>query len=243
MLLLVQRWASAYMREHPNISVHYEGGGTAAGIDALISGDIDISTASRPLRPEESSALATRYQSLGLAYLVAKDALSIYVHPQNPVKNLSQSDLRKIFTGHITNWSALGGPDKKITVYTRPPNSGTQLYLKEHILNNEAYAPKAEVKTTTAAITEAVARDVGAIGFGGVAYGPSITHCAIDGIEASEENIQDGSYPLTRYLYLYTVNKPRGEVKAFIDWVLSPTGQQFVEKTGYIPLWPGQNGS
>lgn len=238
MLILAQRWAEVFMQENPHHSIYVDGGGTKAGIQALIDGSAQICTASRPLRPDESRLLADKYHSLGLAFLVAKDAVSIYLHPDNPVRNLTSDDLHGIFTGRITNWSRLGGDDQPIHVLMRSPNSGTRLYLKEHVLADESFLTDSQIEPTTAEMTRSILNDPWAIGYGGLAYGPELFHCPIDSIAPTAENVINGSYPLSRYLYLYTIDIPRGNVQRFIDWVQSPAGQSVVAQIGYIPLWP-----
>lgn len=224
------------MLENPTISIYTEGGGTEKGVQALIDGQADICAASRPLRPHEARMLAEKYGKLGMSFLVAKDALSVYLNPQNTVQNLSINQLKHIFTGDITNWQRLGGPDEPIQVVLRPPNSGTFLYFQEHILDGEGYLKNAITLPTTRSIVNFVELDPAAIGYGGLAYGANIIHCKIDQVEPTVQNVQNDTYPIIRYLYLYTVDSPRGKTKDFIDWVLK-AGQHLVKKTGYIPLW------
>jgi len=237
MFELTSALAQEYMKEHPGISVQVEGGGTAAGIKSLIDGNIDICTASRNLKPYEAKALADYYGSLGLVFLIAKDALSIYSHPQNPVSNLTSEQLKKIFTSHITNWKEVGGVDTTIQTVIRNPNSGTYLYFKDHVLEGEEYAPNSIVIPQTKDIVKRVEENVNAIGYGGMGYTGNVTHIKIDGVEPTEQNVRNDNYPIIRYLHFFTTKYPTGEVKRFIDWVLSPAGQSVVRKTGFIPLW------
>lgn len=237
MVPLTRRWAAAYMQQHPGVSIYAEGGGSATGIRALIDGKADIAAASRTLTPPESKALAQAHRSIGISYLVAKDALSVYVHPDNPVKDLTLKQLKEIFSGTVGNWSALGGRDEPIAVLIRPPNSGTYLYFREHILEDAEYSAAAAVVPTTAAVAEAVSRRINAIGYGGIAYGDSIYHCRINGIPPTDSAVRYDLYPLTRYLYLYTVDRPSGAKQHFLNWVLGKEGQEIVKSTGYFPLW------
>lgn len=237
MLILNRQWAEAYMKKHSGVSVYVEGGGSATGIQALVEGKADICASSRTLRPEEVSLLAGRYQTIGISFLVAKDALSIYLHPDNPVKDLTLKQIKEIFSGKVTNWSEVGGKDETILVLTRSPNSGTYLYFQEHLLEEEPYGKTAQIQATTASIVETIRQNPNAIGYGGIGYGPDLTHCRVNGIAPSEEAARYNLYPVTRYLYFYTVNKPQGAAKNFIDWVLSAEGQRVVKEAGYIPLW------
>lgn len=237
MVPLTRRWAAEYMRQNTAVSIYAEGGGSATGIRALIDGKADIAAASRTLTAQEIQELAQVHRTIGISYLVAKDALSVYVHPDNPVKDLTLKQLKEIFSGTVGNWSALGGRDEPIAVLIRSPNSGTYLYFREHILEEADYDPAATVAPTTAAVVAAVSRQVNAIGYGGIAYGDSIYHCRINGIPPTDSAVRYDLYPLTRYLYLYTVDKPRGEKQRFLNWVLGKGGQEIVKKTGYFPLW------
>ncbi|MFA6598726.1 MAG: phosphate ABC transporter substrate-binding protein [Ignavibacteriaceae bacterium] len=237
MFVLTSNLAEAYMKEYPGISLHVEGGGTSEGIKALLNNKTDICTASRNLKPEEAKLLADYYGSLGLVFLIAKDGLSIYVNPSNPVKDFNLQQLKDIYTGKISNWRALGGKDTSITTVTRNPNSGTYFYFKEHIMEDENYSSSAIVVATTKEIVNFVSKNTNAIGYGGMGYKGHIFHAKINGIEPNEENVRNDTYPITRYLHFFTTKSPGGVVKNFIDWVLSPAGQNVVRKSGYIPLW------
>lgn len=236
MLLLATRWAEEYMKEHPTVSVYAEGGGSALGFKSLIKGEIDICAASRPIQAHEARQLAEKYQRIGMGFWVAKDALSIYLNPENPIRNLSLAQLKAIFTGKIANWEQVGGPKQPINVIIRSPNSGTYLYFKEHVLEGEFYVPAAQTLSTTAAVVKAISENVAAIGYGGIAYGQNLIHCQINGVAPTEQNVRNDTYPIVRYLYLYTIDTPQGAVKSFIDWVLKD-GQKVVRQVGYIPIW------
>ena len=237
MFELTSTLAEEYMKENPGFSVKVEGGGTAAGIRQLIKGEIDICTASRNLTPEEAKALADYYGSLGLVFLIAKDALSIYLQPENPIQNLTFKQLKNIYIGDIDNWKSVGGLDTLILPVTRNPNSGTYLYFKDHVLDGEEYGENSVIIPTTREIVKYVEENVNAIGYGGMGYTGKVKHIKIDGVEPIEANVRNDTYPIIRYLHFFTTKSPKGEVKKFIDWVLSPAGQGVVRKAGFIPLW------
>lgn len=237
MLLLTENLAQEYMKLNPGISIYVYGGGTATGIRSLINGEIDICTASRNLQPEEAKSLADYYGSVGLFYLIAKDALSVYVNKYNPVKDLTMDELKNIFECEVTDWSSLGGKHQKIIPVIRNLNSGTYLFFKEHVMNGEEYCEDAVVESTTGEIIQYVEVNENAIGYGSMGYKGNIVHAKIDGIEPSEKNAQNDTYPLTRYLHFFTTQIPKGTVKKFIDWVVSPEGQEIIKQSGYIPLW------
>lgn len=234
---LLRYWARAYAEVEPGAVIHPEGGGTGTGIEALIAGETDVCAASRTMRPDEVKRLLDNRAFLGLSILTGKDALSVYLHPDNPVRDLSLEDLKNIFSGETISWSDVGGLDERIHVISRQPNSGTYFFLKEHVLLGEPYAGSAKFVQNTAAVTREVAADPGAVGYGGMAYGQDVYHCRIEGVEPTEENVRNGTYPLARYLYLYTAGPLEGEIKDLVDWILSDDGQRAVEGAGYIPLW------
>jgi phosphate transport system substrate-binding protein len=238
MLHLTSLLAAEYMKSNPQISIYVEGGGTATGIEALGNGAIDICTASRTLKGEEVKILAENYRSVGMSTIIAKDALSIYVNINNPVNNISIDEIKKIYRCGIMNWNELGWENHVIIPVSRNPNSGTYLYFKEHILDGEEYCNEIQVKPTTESIVKFISENLYSIGYGGIGYlTDSVKTLNVDGISPDDENVIDGSYPISRYLHFYTLRQPEGEVKKFIDWVISDEGQKLVKKSGYIPLW------
>jgi phosphate transport system substrate-binding protein len=237
MLPLTENLAEEYMKQNPEISIYVYGGGTAEGVRALIRNEIDICTASRNLQPEEAKALADYYGTVGLFYLIAKDALCVYVNSYNPVKNLSLEELGKIFECKITDWSELGGKNQKIVTVIRNLNSGTYLYFREHVLEGDMYCDDAVIKSTTQDVIDYIEQNENAIGYGSIGFSGDIVNIKINGIEPSEKNAQNDSYPITRYLHFFTTQLAKGAVKNFVDWVLSPEGQRIVKQSGYVPLW------
>ena len=242
MVILGQRWAEQYMNTNPGRIIQVTGGGSGTGIAALINGTTEICMASRPMKPDEKRKLRDRYQSMGIEIPVAKDGLSIYLHEQNPVKELSFEQLRDIYTGAITNWKQVGGSDAQIVLYGRENSSGTYVYFKDNVLLGRDYSARCQTLPGTAAVVNAVAKDPNGIGYGGAAYAKGIRDCAVKknassaAVLPSAATIKDGSYPVTRDLYLYTRVKPAGEAKKFIDYVLSPEGQAVAIQVGYFPV-------
>jgi phosphate transport system substrate-binding protein len=237
MLQLTEKLATQYMKGNPSVSIYVDGGGTASGVNSLIKNEVDIATASRSLKAEEAKLLAEYYGSLGMYYLIAKDALSIYINQNNPVKEFTLSELKKIFLCEINNWKELGGEDKMIQTVIRTPNSGTHLYFLEHVLEGSEYCNNSVVLPTTESVIDFIDENENAIGYGGIGYKENMTHAAINGIESSEANARNDRYPITRYLHFFTSKTPTGAIKNFIDWVLSPAGQKVVKDSGFIPLW------
>jgi phosphate transport system substrate-binding protein len=242
MVILVQRWAESYMGSHKGAIVQVTGGGSGTGIAALINGTTDVCMASRPMKDDEKRKLRDRYQTMGMEIPVAKDGLSIYLYEQNPVKELTIEQLRSIYTGAVTNWKDVGGADALITLYGRENSSGTYVYFKDNVLLGRDFSARCQTLPGTAAVVNAVARDPNGIGYGGAAYAKGVRDCAVKkdaktaAVLPSAATVKDGSYPITRYLYLYTRTRPAGEVKPFVDWILSPEGQQLATQVGYFPL-------
>ena len=242
MVILGQRWAESYMNSHPGSVIQVTGGGSGTGIAALINGTTDICQASRPMKDDEKRKLRDRYQTMGTEIPVAKDGLSIYVQESNPVKELSIAQLRQIYTGQIVNWKALGGADAPIVLYGRENNSGTYVYFKDNVLLGRDYSARCQTLPGTAAVVNAVAKDPKGIGYGGAAYGKGVRELAVKkddpspAVAPSAATVKDGSYPITRYLYLYTRTRPSGDLKKVTDGVLSAEGQQLTTRVGYFPV-------
>lgn len=237
MLKLTEELAKTYMKLNPNISIYVEGGGTASGVNSLINNEIDICTASRLLTASEAQTLAEYYGSLGMYFLIAKDALSIYTNPANKIDNLTIQQLKDIFTCSVNNWKELGGDNAEIIRVNRSPASGTYLYFKQHILEDDDYCENVLTASTNVEVIELIKKNKYAVGYGGIGYGDDVFHIDINGISPTEENARNDSYPITRYLHLLTTSSPAGHVKDFIDWVLTPDGQNIIKKAGFISLW------
>ncbi len=242
MVILAQRWAEIYMTARPDVTVSVTGGGSGVGIAALQNGTTDIANSSRPMKSSEREKLKQRYNSLGVEVKVAKDGLSVYLNDANPVQELSLDQLKGIYTGMITNWKALGGKDEKIIVYGRENSSGTYVYFKDNVLGGEDFAPLVQTLPGTAAVVNAVTKDVNGIGYGGAAYAKGIKYCLVKkdakstAYEPTEANVKSGDYPISRYLYMYLRARPTGELQKYVDWILSPEGQAVVAKVGYFPV-------
>lgn len=242
MVILAQRWAETYMAKNSGVVIQVTGGGSGAGIAALINGTTDICNASRPMKDSEREKLKQRYNTSGVEIKVAIDGVAIYVHESNPVRELSLAQIKALYTGTITNWKDVGGPDARIILYSRENNSGTYVYFKEYVLGGEDFAASALNMPGTAAVVNAVAKDRFGIGYGGAAYAKGIKELKVKkddtspAYEPTEENIRTGNYPISRFLYMYTRSRPTGTLKRYIDWILSDEGQEVVSKVGYFPI-------
>lgn len=237
MLAFTELLAREYMKKHSNVAVYVSGGGSRDGIEAIASGEAQIATASRLLTPDEVKILADKHGTIGMSYLIAKDAISIYVHPDNPIQNFTPEELRKIFTCRINNWSELGGDNHPINLVTRSPNSGTYSYFRQFVLAGEKYCTAAHVEYSTARLVSRISKDKYAIGYGGIGFHKGIVHAKINRIEPTEDNVRSDKYPLSRYLYFFTLRISKGPVKDFIDWTQSHEAQKFIQQSGYVPIW------
>lgn len=249
MVNLGQAWAETYMGKHPGASVAVTGGGSGTGIAALINGTADIAQASREMKEQEKQQAAAR----GIEpaeHTVALDALTVAVHPSNPVKRLTAAQLSDIYTRKVTNWKELGGPDRRIVALSRDRNSGTHVFFLEHIVRHgkadgpEQYAPDVLMMVSSQAIADEVASNKDAIGYFGLGYLDRQRHQAVavaaqesgEYVEPSAENVASGKYPISRPLYLYTRKDPGPAVQQFLSFVLSPEGQQIVKAQEFVPL-------
>jgi phosphate transport system substrate-binding protein len=242
MILLGQRWAEKYMGEHPGAVIQVTGGGSGTGIAALINGTTDICQASRAMKAAERTQIQQRFGGPPTEIAVARDGLSIYVHESNPVREVSIDQLAKVYSGQATNWKDLGGSDAPIVLYGRENSSGTYEYFKEHVLKGGDFAASVQTLPGTAAVVNGVARDANGIGYGGAAYAKGVRELAVRADANSpaelptEENVRTDKYPISRVLYFYTRKAPEGPARAFVDYVLSDSGQAIVRQVGYYSI-------
>lgn len=243
MVILGQRWAETYMHKNAGITLQVTGGGSGTGIAALINGSTDICQASRPMSPKEREQAKAKRGHEVREFPVALDGIAVYVHPSNPMPSITMAKLAQTFKGGIRNWKDLGGEDARIILYSRENSSGTYDFFREHVLEKKDFADDAQYLPGTATIVNSVSKDPKSIGYGGIGYGgqgvravPLKKDDASPPVEPSLANVQGGTYPLARELYFYTIGEPAPELKAFIDWVRTPEGQEVCEKVGYYPL-------
>ena len=241
LVILAQKWAEVYMKSHPDVSIQVTGGGSGTGLAALINGTTDIANASRPISQSEIQKLKDRYNTMGVEIPCAKDGITIYLNESNKVSELTIKQLSGIFSGKIKNWKEVGGNNEDIKLYGRENSSGTYVYFKDNVVKGD-YAPSCQTLPGTAAVVNAVKKDKNGIGYGGAAYASGIKLCKVKkddktpGYVANNETVKNGTYPIARYLYMYLRNKPTGDIKKYVDWILSPDGQKLVSDIGYFPV-------
>lgn len=242
-------WAENYRLVEPDVSIAVTGGGSGTGIAALINGTVDIANASRDMTESEfEQARANGIEPV--EYVVAIDALAIIVHLDNPVSQLTIDQLSDIYTGEITNWSEVGGSDAAIVLLSRETNSGTHVYFLEEVVRrgeSEAesiFAPQTILMPSSVGITSEIRRNPNAIGYDGLGY-VDPEHEKILTIAAgsdspfvfpSVETALSGTYPLARNLYMYTAREPTGAIADYLNWILSPAGQEIVTELGFVPI-------
>jgi phosphate transport system substrate-binding protein len=223
-----EHWADAFNVHRPDLPMHIQGGGSTAGVQAAISGAAQIGMSSRRL----TSAEATRV----VAIPVARDGLAIVVHPTNPVANLTLGQAAAIYAGTVRSWRALGGPALPITVITREEGSGTRAAFEELVMHGRRIAASALVQDSTGAVRQMVASDPAAVGYVSLGFvDASIRAVSLDGVGASEADIDAGRYPLVRPFIFVVPRETAPAARAFIEWVRGPEGRSITRREGLLP--------
>ena len=241
MLPLVQALSEMYMENQKEEVVTVTGGGSGTGITALLNNSVDMAMASRSLKMSEKIKLRNAskpYKEI----VVAFDALSVIVNPENKVKKLTKEELKKIFTGEITNWKEVGGDDARIVVYTRESSSGTYEFMKGFVMDKKEFAKTAISTASNSGMVQSVSQTPGAIGYCGLAYLEDIImpiRVSFDGsnyVKPSFKNALYRKYPISRPLYFYHLEENSSKVKNFVEFALTELGQRLVTHKGYIPV-------
>jgi len=242
-------WAEAYREVDPSVSIAVTGGGSGTGIASLINGTVDIANASRSMKEGEiEDARSNGIEPV--EHVIAIDALAVIVNIDNPVSELSIDQLADIFTGRITSWSEVGGNDARIILVSRETNSGTHVYFLEEVVrrgekdNSDIFAPQTLLMPSSVGITSEVRRNPNAIGYDGLGYvdplHEKVLSVAVNSdspyVAPSAMTAKEGTYPLSRDLYMYTAGEPDGAIAEYLSWILSPSGQKIVEDLGFVPL-------
>jgi len=243
---IAKAFAEHYMAQHPDVNVTVSESGSGNGIKSLVNGACDIATTSRFLKEHEFSA-AFDNDVMPVAHVVAMDGLSVIVHPSNPVRKLTLDQIRDIYSGKITNWKAVGGPDKKIVVICRDSNSGTRDVFHEVAMTRveggkkslTAFTARAEVVGSNGGIRSRVQTTPAAIGYAGLGFvDKTVKALDVNGVHPTPETVMDGSYPIARPLFMVTNGypKPGSHVHAFVTLHLTEQGREIAEDIGFVPL-------
>ncbi len=257
---LMTMWAEEYKRLYPNVNIQIQAAGSSTAPPALTEGTSNMGPMSRAMKDNEIQAFEQKYGYKPTVIPVAIDALAVYVHKDNPVKELTMEQVDAIFSStrkcggkeDIANWNqvgvsgVLGG--RNMQLYGRNSVSGTYGYFKEHALCKGDFKNTVNEQPGSASVVQSVSSSLNGIGYSGIGYKTS----GVKGVALSDkkskgkfiapttENALNGTYPLSRFLYIYVnkhPNKPMPPLeKEFLKMVLSKSGQEVVVKDGYIPL-------
>lgn len=220
--------AEEYMSHHPESNIYVQGGGSTAGIQAVMSRAANIGMSSRNLVGEERKLYAVT---------IAKDAIAIVVHPTNPIGNLSLDQIREVFSGKITNWKEVDGPDHPIDLVTREEGSGTRESFQKFVMGEEDISLGALVQDSNGSVRQVTASNPSAIGY--ISLGlvnAQVKALEISGVEPNLNNVYNDKYTLVRpFLFVFN-EEPVGEAKSFLEFILSPPAQKLLLKEGLVPV-------
>jgi phosphate transport system substrate-binding protein len=238
LLPVAQKAVEAFHKRKPGFKINLQGGGSQIGINALVDGICDIAMSSRDLKEEEKEKLRKKSVEVK-GHIVAWDGIVPIVHPTNPVKNLTISQLKDIYTGKVTDWKDVGGKQGAIVVISRDTTSGTHDAWSELVLNHEPVVGTTSTQISSQTVLEKVATTPDAIGYDGIGYveGDSrVKSVSVDGVKASAATVSDKSYKIARPIYMFTRGKPTAPSVEFVDLMLSPEGQAFVKEAKFVPV-------
>jgi phosphate transport system substrate-binding protein len=234
---LVPMIAEEYRAANPGVSFEIAAEGSTTGISAIIDNTAQIGMSSRRARPTEMSGGAAKGVTLK-PLIVCYDGMGVIVNENNPITTLTKRQVEQIFTGDITDWSAVGGNPGTFSIYTRNTSSGTYSDWKDLAMKKRDYAPSSQKMAGNEQIAAEVGKNPNGIGYVGVAYinAPGVKVIPIEGHLPTKEEVLAKSYPYARPNFFYTNGEPSGEAAKFIAYVLSDAGQKVVEKVGFIPV-------
>lgn len=249
---VAQAWAEAYQEVNPNLAVAVTGGGSGTGIAALINGTVDLANSSRAMKESEIE-LARRNGNNPIEHIVGYDALAVFLHPSNPMSSVSIETLADIYgeNGTVEKWTDIGITvpgcrNQEIVRVSRQNNSGTFAYFREAVLGKDHdFKLGSRDMHGSKDVVDLVQNTSCAIGYSGLAYATESVKmpCIFtpDGeqcIAPAVDTAVDGSYPIARPLFMYTLGEPAGPVKEYLDWILSDEGQCIIKEKGYAPARP-----
>jgi len=237
-LPIAQKVAEAYMKRYPKVRISISGGGSGNGIKALIDCSADIADSSRFIKEKEIRRAVER-GVYPVPFAVAYDCIVPVVHPSNTLSRITLEQLKDLYKGRIKNWKEIGGPDRPVVVISRDTSSGTYEVWEEKVMNKERVFPGALLQASNGAVVQAVSKNKNAIGYIGLGYlNDNVKALDINGIKGSLETILNGTYPISRPLYMFTKGWPKGEILHFINFVMHPDkGQKYVAEAGFVPLY------
>lgn len=234
---LVPQLAEEYRAKHSGVSFEIAAEGSTTGIAAIIDGTAQIGMSSRRAKVTEVSAAQAKGVNMKPT-IVAYDGIAVVVNANNPLTKLTKRQVEQIFTGDVTDWSAVGGNPGKISIYTRNTASGTYSDWKELAMNRRDYASSSQKMAGNEQIVAEIAKNPHGVGYVGLAYihTDGVKALPIDGHVPGEEEVRSKKYPYSRPTFYYTNGAPSGEAAKFIEFSLSDAGQEIVRKVGMVPL-------
>jgi phosphate transport system substrate-binding protein len=234
---LVPTLAEEYKATHPGVSFEIAAEGSTTGIAAIIDGTAQIGMSSRRAKPTEISAATAKGVTLK-PIIVAYDGMAVIVNANSPLAKLTLRQVEQIFTGDVTDWSAVGGKPGKISVYTRNTSSGTYSDWKDLAMKKRDYAKSSQKMAGNEQIASEVAKNPNGIGYVGLAYiqAEGIKVMSIDGVTPSKETVLNKTYAYARPTFYYTNGEPAGEAAKFVEFALSDAGQKVTAKIGFVPV-------
>lgn len=226
---------ASYFRKSTGVEVTVSESGSGNGAKSLINKTCDIANMSRAMKDNELAAARSKGVN-PVEHIVALDGIAVIVHPANRVNNLTRKQIRDIYSGRVTNWSMVGGPNAPIVMIQRESNSGTQDSFKELVMGKDMpISKRAETQSSNGAIKSRVASTPTAIGFIGHGYiDGSVKALDVDGVEATVLTIKSGRYPISRPLFMYTNGQPTGNVRQFIDLPKTEDGKKIISEIGFV---------
>ena len=234
---LVPQLAEQFKAQHPGTTFDIAAEGSTTGIAAIIDGTAQIGMSSRRAKPAEMSAASGKGVNMKPT-IVAYDGIAVIVNSANSIKTLTKKQVEQIFTGEVTDWSAVGGSGGKISIYTRNTSSGTYSDFKELAMKKRDYAGGSQKMAGNEQIAAEVGKNANGVGYVGLAYdkAPGVKAVGIDGVIASVATVQGKTYPYARPTFYYTNGEPSGLPKQFLDFTIGPAGQKIVSQTGFVPI-------
>jgi phosphate transport system substrate-binding protein len=234
---LVPMLAEEYKTKNPGVSFEIAAEGSTTGIAAITDGTAHIGMSSRRARPTEMSAASAKGVSLKPT-IVAFDGIAVIVNEKNPIANLTKRQVEQIFTGDVTDWSAIGGNSGRISIYTRNTSSGTYQDFKDLAMKRRDYAGSSQKLAGNEQIVAEVAKNPNGIGYVGLAYmnSPGVKVVSIDGATPSKDAVLNKKYAYARPTFYYTNGEPTGEAAKFIEFTHSEEGKRILERVGFVPL-------
>ena len=245
---LALAWAEKYQDIYPDIRISVTGGGSGTGITSLINNTVDIANASRRIKDKEIE----NAQENGVEpfeYVIARDAIAIIVHPDNPIDFLTLEEISAIYSGEINNWSMLGGDDLPIVRLSRETNSGTHVFFLENVVrlgdkdSELLFSTNTLLLPSSEGIIQETSQNIHAIGYDGLGY--VTDEVKVIGVASSSggeyifpsiDTVNLGSYPIARDLYMYTNGEPVNQLAEYMEWIFSPEAQEIVASLRFVPI-------